>query len=227
MKNHLKRIAAPKTWILARWENKFVVRPNAGGHPLELGLPLGIVLRDHLKFASTMNEVKKIIDEKEILVDGKRYKDHRAVIGLFDVLSIPAIKKHYRVVLDVKGRIIVLEVPASESAMKVCKIIGKTALPGGKMQFNLHDGNNILAAKQAKVGDSFVVALPSLDVKEVLPLKEGCTIFLARGKHGGEMGVLKEIKGKEARYMTDGQEIETAKEYLFVVGNKNTLMTLR
>ncbi|MBS3166127.1 30S ribosomal protein S4e [Candidatus Woesearchaeota archaeon] len=226
MKNHLKRIASPKTWIIDRKQNVFILRPNAGGHPLEQGMALGVVLRDLLNLASTMHEIHGLLQLKEVLVDGKRQKDHRSMVGLFDVIAVPELKSYSRLVLDLKGRLVLAEIPASESNMKISKIVNKSALPGGKIQFNLYDGKNIISTQKAKVGDSLVLGLPKLEVKKVLPLQVGASVFLTKGKYGGSMGTLKEIKGTQATYTSNGQNVETAKEYLFVVGEKKPEMHL-
>jgi len=222
MKNHLKRIASPKTWIINRKENKFILRPTPGGHPLDNGMPLGVIMRDMLKLASVMSEVKKILNNKEVLVDGKRRKDHGFIVGLFDVISLPGLKKYYRLVLDSKGRIAFSEIDEKESKLKLSKVTGKTALKKGNVQFNLHDGKNIVANEKAKVGDSLLLELPKLTVKKVLPLKEGMRVFLTKGNHAGDSGTLKGLKGKEAKYFAREQEIETSKDYLFVVGEKES-----
>ena len=226
MKNHLKRIASPRTWIVNRKENVFIVKPNPGAHKLENGLALGVILRDVLSLATKMSEVKKLLHNNEVLIDGRRRKDHRYIVGLFDVISIPSITKAYRVVLDEKGRLVVVEIPTKEAEIKPCKIVGKTVLGKGKIQFNLHDGKNILGTHKAKVGDTFLLKLPSLEVEEVISLEPKVTVFLTKGKHAGSVGELKEIMGKEAIYVVDKKEIETAKAYLFIVGKKQSLITL-
>lgn len=222
MKNHLKRIATPKTWGINRKYRKFIVRPAPGAHPMERGLPLGVILRDNLEIAKTISEAKKILNNKQVLVDGKRRKDHRYITGLFDVISIPDIKKHYRVTFDSKGRIVVIEIPAEESSLKLCKIKGKTAIKGGKIQYNLYDGKNIISSEKAAVGDTFLVELPSLAVKKTFPLKEGVAVFLDNGKHRGDLGVVESLSGKEAAYKNEDKNIETLTKYLFVVGEKKS-----
>jgi small subunit ribosomal protein S4e len=222
MKNHLKRIATPRTWIINRKEQKFIIRPNPGAHSFERGLPLAVIMRDLLKLASTMGEVKKILNNKDVLVDGKRRKNPAFIVGLFDVISFPDLKKSYRSSLDDKGRLVLTESPAGESAVKLSKVVGKTVLKGGKIQFNLHDGKNIISKEKAKVGDSLLLGLPKLEIKKVLPLKIGMKVFLTSGKYAGDTGVLKEIKGTEVIYSSHENEVETAKDYLFVVGDKKT-----
>ncbi len=218
MKNHLKRIAAPRTWQLARKSATFTLRPFPGGHGFEMGLALGSVLRDHLHLTRTMNEVQKMLHANEVLVDGKRKKDRRTLVGLFDIIGIPKISKQFQVGLDSKGRLIVTEIDAKVASMKVCRVIGKTVLKGGKIQLNLYDGKNILTKKDVKVGDSVVITLPQHEIQKVLPLKVGAKIFLTHGKHAGTSGTLKELDLKSARYeLEDGTSIETARRYLFVV----------
>jgi small subunit ribosomal protein S4e len=122
--------------------------------------------------------------------------------------------------LDKKGRLRLAEVSAKEAGVKLAKVVGKTALKGGKIQFNLHDGRNIVSDTKAKVGDTFVLSLPEAKISKLLTVKKGATVFLIKGKHAGDVGVLKEIKGVEATYTVGDADIDTAKEYLFVVGDK-------
>jgi small subunit ribosomal protein S4e len=224
MKNHLKRIATPRTWIIDRKANTFIQRPKPGAHPLDMGMSLGVMLRDKIQIGSTLAEVKKILNTKEILIDGKRRKSPRFIVGLFDVITLPM--QNYRVVLDNKGRIVVKKIDQKEAAVKPCKVVGKTMISGGKIQLNLHDGKNILSTEKVKVGDSLLIHLPDLKIEKVMPLEKGSTIFLTKGKHAGISGALKEIKDEEVTFTSDKQEIETAKEYIFVVGEKSSEITL-
>tara|TARA_Y100000310_G_scaffold278642_1_gene297206 strand:+ start:22568 stop:23242 length:675 start_codon:yes stop_codon:yes gene_type:complete len=224
MKNHLKRIATPRTWIIDRKQNTFIMRPKPGAHPLDMGMALGVILRDKLAIGSTLSEIKKILNSKEILVDGKRQKSPRLIVGLFDVISIPG--KNYRLSLDTKGRIIVKDINDKEAKLKTCKVTGKTMMAGGKTQLNLHDGKNIITTEKVKVGDSLLLQLPDQKIQKVLPLNPGSTVFLTKGKHAGRSGSLKELQKDEAIFVHDKQEIETAKKYLFVVGEKEALITL-
>ena len=41
MKNHLKRIASPRTWLINRKSNTFITRPKPGAHSFEHGISLG------------------------------------------------------------------------------------------------------------------------------------------------------------------------------------------
>jgi small subunit ribosomal protein S4e len=226
MKTSIKRIVSPRTWHIPRKTAVFTTRPKPGAHPIEAGLPLVIIMRDMLKKATTAREVKKLLNANDILVDGKRRRDHRFIVGLFDVLSIPSIKEHYRMTLDNKGRTTLKPIDEKEKQVKICRITGKKMLKGKKIQYHLHDGRTIIAENDAAVGDTLVISLPDQHINAVIPLKNNMHMFLFRGKHAGDTGILKEIKGDKAVYTKDGKDIETLKNYVFVTGEKKPVITI-
>ena len=193
------------------------MRPNPGAHKFELGMPLGVVLRDHIKLASTMSEVEKMLNNNEILVDGKRKNDRREIVGLFDIIAVPLLKKYFTIEMDVKGRLILSEVDEKNANIKICKVTGKKVLKGKKVQLNLYDGKNILTDKDVKVGDSVIFNVEKRQIEKILPLKEGAEILLTKGKHAGSTGKLESLKGDTAIYVNnEGEKIETTKKYLYI-----------
>src|SRR3989344_3893102 len=97
-KNHLKRINMPKTWHIKRKGIKFITRPKPGQASMKLGMPISIIIKDLLGLAKTTREVKSILNVQEVLVDNKRRKERRYILGFMDVLSFPKIDKHYRMI---------------------------------------------------------------------------------------------------------------------------------
>ena len=227
MKRHLKRIASPKTWMIDRKENTYITKCSPGAHPLNISLPLVVVIRDLLKICQTTKEVKKLLNNKEVLVDGKKKKDHRLAVGLFDIISFKETKEHYRVLLNKKGKLTIQKIDAKESTVKPCKIIGKTML-SKNIQLNLHDGKNILAKKdfKCKVGDTVLVTLGDYKIKELIELKKDSYVYITKGKQAGDSGVLTEIKESRATYQKEKNQIKTLKKYLFVLGEKKSVITL-
>lgn len=67
----MKRLAAPKSWMLDKLGGVFAPRPSSGPHKLRESLPLIIMLRNRLKYAITRSEVEKIVKQRVIKVDGK------------------------------------------------------------------------------------------------------------------------------------------------------------
>ncbi|NQV08595.1 30S ribosomal protein S4e [Candidatus Woesearchaeota archaeon] len=227
-KNHLKTLNAPKTWAIKRKKNVFITRPKPGAHSFKEGMPLNVLIRDILEYTDTKKEVKHILMNKDILVDGKPRKDHRILVGLMDVVSFPKKKEHLRLLFNKKGKIDVVKIKENESNIKICKIKGKTIVKKGKIQLNLHDGKNILINKNDyKVGDSLVLELPALKIKEHLKLESKSTIYLTGGRHIAETGVIEDIKGENIVYKSESGEVyKTLKDYAFVVGKTKSLIEL-
>ena len=227
MKLHLKRYAAPTSWLMKRKEAKFVMRPKPGAHSLRYGLPLSLVLREMLGFAQNAAEATKILQTKEIIVDGKVRKEPRFIVGLMDVISIPVSGEHYRILLDGKGRLFPMKIDEKESNVKICKVKGKMKTKKGVVQISLHDGRSILTDKEIKVGDSVVINPADNKIKQVLELKKGAYVYMARGKHAGDKGVMLDTSREKIIYeRADKKKVETLKDYVFVVGEDKPLVRI-
>ena len=171
--SHLKRLSAPPFWKVARKETRWVVAPTPGPHAKLQSIPLSIILKHLLNIANTTTEAKKIIRMGEIIVDGKRKKDYAYPIGMFDTISIPKIKKNYRIVPGPKG-LLLSELDGNEANIKICKINNKSTIGKNKTQLNLHDGKNIIVENgDYNTGDSLLLELPSLKILEHLKLEKG------------------------------------------------------
>jgi small subunit ribosomal protein S4e len=154
MSKHLKRLNAPRALQLHRKEETWTVRASPGPHPLEVSIPLGLVVRDYLDLADTLRETKRIISSGEILVDGIKRKNHKFPCGLMDVISIPKTKKDYRVLFDRRGKLTLVSTASKDATWKLCRIENKTIIKGKQIQLNLHDGRNKLVKKdEYKTGD--------------------------------------------------------------------------
>ncbi|MBW2993002.1 30S ribosomal protein S4e [Candidatus Woesearchaeota archaeon] len=225
-KDHLSRIAVPKTWPIKRRMGKWAVRPKPGMHAMKIGMPLNMILRDVLCYAKTTKEVKSILNNQEVLIDGKKRKDVRFIAGLMDVLSLSKTKEHFRILLNKKGKIFLVPIESAEAKFKLCKIKNKRMVDG-KIQLNLHDGRNILAEdKKYKTGDTVAIELPSQKVMDVIAFEKGAVVYLVSGKHVGSSGVLQEIKNNRVIVKTKEGVFETSSDYAFVIGKEKSLIKL-
>ncbi|MBS3114604.1 30S ribosomal protein S4e [Candidatus Woesearchaeota archaeon] len=226
-KDHLKRLAAPKTWHVKRKELKFITKSIPGPHSLDIGLPLSTFLKEILNYASTTRDVKKILNTNEIKIDGKTRKNFRFPIGIFDTMEFTNTKEFFRVILNKKGKLDLIKIKKEEALLKPCKIIGKTMVRG-KLQLNLFDGKNIIADDHIyKVGDTLLLLLPQEKINKHLKLDKNSTIFLAGGKHIGEIGNVEDIVEDKVIYKDSrGDLIETSKKYAFVIGDNKPSITL-
>lgn len=226
--DHLKRLVAPRSWSIARKQNVWTTRPMPGKHSLEGAIPISTILRDYLNVCDTNREAKFILNSGAVLIDQRVVRKPKYPVGLMDVISLPAMKRHYRTMIDDHGRLRFVEIKAAESKWKLLRIENKTVVKGGKVQLNLHDGTNMLSDEKVKTGDVLQVALPDMKIKKVLEFKEGSQAFIMGGAH---VGSLSEIKGIEITRSTKPNLVmydgfQTIKSYSFVVGDKKSLVNL-
>lgn len=146
-------------------------------------------LRDILKIASRASEVKKMIHEKLLKINGKQVKDLHEPIYLFNILSAD---KNYVLKVN-ESKKFFFEVASLESE-RLCKVVNKRLLKEGDIQLNLHDGSNIISNEKVVVGDSVHLDFSS-KIKKVSKIEKGKKVFIYRGKYEGKIGTINEIKG--------------------------------
>jgi len=228
VKNHLKRIAAPRTWLIKRKQATFITRSNPGAHTQELSMSLSSVLTMLAKVVKTSKEVKYILTEKQVLVDGKVRRESKHPVGLMDVISLPKIGEFYRMLMDKKGRLCIVKISEKESKMKLSRIQSKTIMQGNKIQLNMEDGRSLVVDKDTyKTGDVLELELPSQKIKSHLTFDKKMSVLLLGGKRAGATGVIDEINENTIMYSAaSGEKYETLRKYAFIVGNSKPLIKL-
>ena len=222
MSDHMKRIAIPRSWPLNKKAHVFTTKQSAGAHSLETSMPVITVLRDILGVCDTAKEAKRIVGNRDVLVDGKAVKNPKAPVGLMDVLSIPKLDADYRVLLTPRGKLTLVKIEKDEASWKLCRIEDKTVVKGGKIQLNLHDGRNILLDKNDyKTGDVLKVAFDGQKILEAYPLAAGAVALVSSGNHAGLVETVEEyevIKGSAENVIKFKSGTETVKSNVFVIG---------
>jgi len=224
MSNDMKRLTAPRSWPVPRKTNVWIAKPSPGPHGIEESMPVVLVIRDLLKLADTAKEVRRILTNHDVLVDGRVVTDHEFPIGLMDVVSIPKLNQHYRMMLDRHGKFRLVKVPEGKQGWKLCRIENKTIVPGGKTQLNLHDGRNLLVAKDTfKAGDVLKLEVPSQKILDTYKVAKGNTAVIIGGNNVGDLAVIEEYivkrtTGPNMVKFKDGKL--TVKDNVFVVGTK-------
>jgi len=232
MSNHLKRLVAPESWRIPKKVQKFVMKTAPGPHNAG-GLPVGVWLREHIGIAQNASEVRKILHQRDVLVNGRPCRNPQIGLGVFDIVSIPKLGKHYRIQLDKLGNLISVEIPEESAKTRLCKIRNKTVIKGGRVQLNLAFGANILADNTYKAKDSVVVTLGDpksgedrFRIIDHFPFAEGNVAMIVGGKHSGKIGRIVEITRTASSVpnrvvlMDDSadERFETIEEYVFMVG---------
>lgn len=230
---HLKRYAAPRVLKLPRKSRVWATKVEPGPHPLRASIPLCHVIRDYLSLGRTAKEVDGILSQGGVVVDGKVRRDPAFPVGLMDVLNLPALNRSYRVLLDNRGRLILPEAPLAEASTKLCKVVRKQTVRGGKIQLTFHDGKTLMGdLKEFKPGDVVKLSIPDLKVLERFPFEVGSTALVTGGANVGKIGRIAEIKmiaGTQPNIVTlrMGEETFQAPEhYVFVVGRERPSISL-
>jgi len=229
VKRHIKRIAAQKTWNIMKKTSKFITRPNPGAHKFEDGISLSVIFKDVLSRANTTKEAKKILQNNEILVNQKKRKEPKFIIGLMDVLSIPKTNENFRLVIDTKGRLSLIKINEKEANITLGKIIKKTKIKDGRTQLNLSDSRNIIVDKdEYKIGDSLLIELPGQKIKEHLNFEKNSMVYLAKGGGVGHVGRLENIEGKSITLkLKSGKVVTTLKKYAFIIGKEKPVICVK
>ena len=195
VKHHQRSLSVPRTWPIPRKERGYwIVKPSPGPHSKELSMPIAVWLRDYLGLAENMREVRYLLNNGKVLVDGKAIKNYKYPVGLFDVLAIPEINEYYRVLLDERGKLYLKKIDKEKANIKYGKIIRKKSVKGGKIQYTLTDGRTFLGGNDYKTNWGVVYKVPNFEILEVIPLEPGKKIYIIGGKHVGRVGVVEKVE---------------------------------
>jgi len=235
-KKHLKRINAPKSWMLDKLGGIFATKPSQGPHKYRESIPLTVVLKNRLKYALTGREVTMIVNDKEgnIAVDGKIRKDPRFPAGLMDVISIKKTGELYRVLYDVKGRFILRNIGQEEAKFKLCKITKKAVGPNKIPYIVTHDGRTIrFPNPEINVFDTVKLDIATGTIVDHVKFETGNLCTITHGNNVGRVGVIvhrdRHIGGFDIVHVRDarGHSFATRIGNIFVIGKgKNPWISL-
>ena len=107
----------------------------------------------------------------------------------------------------------------------------------GKIQVTGFDGSNYIVDNSVKTGDSLVVSLPDLEIRDILKMEEGNQIFIFYGSKVGKIGILKEVRilrkpfghTRFVKYINidSKEEEETVWDYTVVIGKDKPIITIK
>ncbi|KAG0439704.1 40S ribosomal protein S4 [Dictyocoela muelleri] len=226
-RKHLKRLAAPKSWLLDKSGGVYAPRPSTGPHKLEECIPLCILLSKKLGYAQNSKEIKHIMKNRMIMINGKVRTDPRYPVGIMDILSIPKTGETFRLLYNTSGRFFLHRLEKQEN-FTITKVIKKVIRKGKVPYIYTEDGGSFRYCDlEINVGDSVKVDLETRKVVEFLPIAEGNIVYLTRGKNMGCSGVIVgidkdivKIKDSNDRYFS------TLKKNLLVIGKEKSWISL-
>lgn len=190
-KRHLKRLNAPKHWMLDKLGGVWAPRPSTGPHKLRECLPLIILLRNRLKYALNTKEVKYILMQRLIKVDGKARTDKTYPAGFMDVISIEKSNEYFRLLYDVRGRFIVHRISNEESKYKLARV-KNLAMGSKKIPYLVtHDGRTIRYPEpEVQIHDTVKINIETNKIEDYIKFETGNLAMISGGKNTGRVGVI-------------------------------------
>ncbi|KAF9284762.1 40S ribosomal protein S4 [Mortierella alpina] len=227
-KKHLKRLNAPKHWMLDKLTGTYAPRPTAGPHKLRECLPLVILMRNRLKYALNGKEVQSILMQRLVKVDGKVRTDSTFPAGFMDAISIEKTGENFRLVYDTKGRFTVHRITAEEAKYKLCKV-KKVQLGAKGIPFVVtHDGRTLRYPDPLiKVNDTIKLDLETSKFSEFIKFEVGNVAMVTGGRNTGRVGVIthreRHIGGFDIVHIKDvlDRQFATRLSNVFVIGEGN------
>ncbi|RCI00303.1 40S ribosomal protein S4 [Rhizopus azygosporus] len=190
-KKHMKRLAAPKHWMLDKLLGNYAPKPSSGPHKTRECLPLIVFIRNRLKYALNGREVQSILMQRLVKVDGKVRTDSTFPAGFMDVIQIEKTGENFRLVYDVKGRFAVHRITDEEAKYKLCKV--KKVLVGAKgiPYITTHDGRTIRYPDPLiKANDTIRFNLETGKIEDFVKFDVGNVVMVTGGRNIGRVGQL-------------------------------------
>ena len=227
-RKHLKRIAAPKHWMLDKMGGVYTVRPSSGPHKLRECLPLVLLLRNRLKYALTRREVMYITFQRMVKVDGKVRADPRFPTGFMDVVSLEKTGEHFRMLYDEKGRFVVHRITPEEAKFKLCRVT-KLAMAHGGVPYLVTNDSRTIRYPDPKINanDTVKVDLATGKIVDFVHFEVGNLCMTTGGRNTGRVGIIqrreKHAGSFEIVHIRDaaGHTFSTRLANVFVIGRTN------
>jgi len=227
-RKHLKRLHAPKSWMLDKLSGVFAPKPSSGPHKSRECLPTIIFLRNRLKYALTYVEAKKICMQRLIKIDGKVRTDMLYPSGFMDVITIEKTNEYFRVIYDVKGRFCVHRITKDEAKYKLCKVKKLLVAPKGVPMLVTSDGRTIrYPDPHVKVNDTIRIDLESGKIEDYIKFDSGNLVMITGGHNLGRVGVITSRERHPGSFdivhIKDaaGHTFATRLSYVFLIGKSN------
>ncbi|KAK2972108.1 hypothetical protein RJ640_010271 [Escallonia rubra] len=221
LKKHLKRLNAPKHWMLDKLGGAFAPKPSSGPHKSRECLPLVLIIRNRLKYALTYREVISILMQRHILVDGKVRTDKTYPA---DVVSIPKTNENFRLLYDTKGRFRLHSIRDEEAKFKLCKVRSVQFGQKGIPYINTYDGRTIRYPDPLiKANDTIKLDLETNKITDFIKFDVGNVVMVTGGRNRGRVGVIKNREKHKGSFETVHIQDAVGHEFATRLGNVYTI----
>jgi small subunit ribosomal protein S4e len=242
-KKHLKRLNAPKHWMLSKMGGNWAPKPSAGPHKERECLPLVLILRNRLKYALTRRETVMCVMRRLVQIDHKVRTDINFPAGFQDVITLEKTNEHFRMLYDTKGRFVLHRINADEANFKLLRVqqvstgnkasIGRNPFVTGRMgaipYVVTHDGRTIrYPDPEIKTNDTVKFDLKTGRITQCYKFDIGNIAMVTRGANVGRIAVIvnkeKHPGSHDIVHLKDrrGNEFATRMGNVFVIGKDDS-----
>merc|ERR1712032_481910 len=205
-KKHQKRLSAPSHWLLDKLSGAYAPKASPGPHKLRDCMPLIVFIRNRLEYALNGREVKQIVMQRLVKVDGKVRTDPTYPAGFMDVISIEKTGENFRLVYDTKGRFTVHRITEEEAGYKLGKVKRVQLGKGGIPFLVTHDARTIRYPDPSiRVNDTVKVDLSTGKIVDFIRFDTGVIAMATGGRNMGRVGVITHRKRHDGGFII-GQE---------------------
>eukprot|EP01063_Lacrimia_lanifica_P010747 TRINITY_DN174_c0_g1_i1.p2 TRINITY_DN174_c0_g1~~TRINITY_DN174_c0_g1_i1.p2 ORF type:complete len:269 (+),score=146.45 TRINITY_DN174_c0_g1_i1:43-849(+) len=232
-KKHMKRLAAPRHWMVDKLAGVYAPKARPGAHKERESLPLILILRNRMKLALTRNEAMLITKQRLVTVDGRVKCDPKTPVGFMDVLAMPKAKEQFRVMYDVKGRFVMQKITAEQAESKLCKVTAVSTTAGNVPVCRTHDGRTLRYPDPlVSAGDTVKLDLASGRITDFIKFKEGTLVMVTGGANTGRVGKVMDVERHPGSFdivhVRDENDntFATRKGNVFIIGRAESEVTL-
>ncbi|CAA2972288.1 40S ribosomal S4-like [Olea europaea subsp. europaea] len=202
LKKHLKRLNAPKHWMLDKLGGAFAPKPSSGPHKSRECLPLILIMRNRLKYALTYREIRRIL-----LVSW--------MLCLFQKPTRISVCSMIPRVDSVRDE---------EAKFKLCKVrsvqFGKKGIP----YLNTYDGRTIRYPDPLiKANDTIKLDLEANKIVDFIKFDVGNVVMVTGGRNRGRVGVIKNREKHKGSFETIHIQDALGHEFATRLGNVFTI----
>jgi len=203
----------------------FTTRPSSGPHKLTESMPITLFLRNRLKYALSANEVRLILKQRLIKIDGKVRTDAKFPAGFMDVVQIEKTGENFRLIYDVKGRFTIHRITAQEAKYKLCRV--RQVKTGSKNVPYLYtsDGRTIRYPDPViKVNDTIRLDINTNKIMDYIKFEAGNLCMVTGGRNTGRVGTMMHRERHPGSFDivhvkdANGKTFATRLNYIFVIG---------
>ncbi|KAL8138823.1 hypothetical protein V2J09_004824 [Rumex salicifolius] len=198
LKKHMKRLNAPKHWMLDKLGGAFAPKPSSGPH-------------NYCHF------------DAKARACGQQSQDLPS--WFYDVVSIPTTNENFRLLYDTKGRFRLHSVRDDEAKFKLCKVQSVQFGQKGIPYINTYDGRTIRYPDPLiKANDTIKLDLETSKIVDFTKFDVGNVVMVTGGRNRGRVGVIKNREKHKGSFETihiqdsQGHEFATRLGNVFIIG---------